>query len=313
MSGKTINAKVRLYTVPADGGGQRLDNLLLRELKGVPRSLVYRLVRKGQVRINGGRCKPLDRVKPGDEVRIPPVRLSESAPKPAFKNEDLASIRDRIIDEDSNYLAVDKPAGMAVHAGTGINWGLIDLLRAARPEASLELVHRTDRGTSGVLLLAKHRSALLAAQSALRANEVKKRYLCLLMGRLPEQRIEVNAPLSRVGGRDNSRVIVDGAGKQAFTVFVDLEKIGENTFAEASIKTGRTHQVRVHAAHIGHPLLGDGQYGGPKLKGLERPALHCASMDLPGDDAGRFSFIAQAPLADDMRRTVEGRRRKRQK
>ncbi len=292
---------VRFVKVGAERAGQRLDNLLARELKGAPKSLIYRLIRKGQVRINGGRCKPHQRLDNGDEVRIPPIRLGQPKQRVVFEASQLASIRQQIIEQDKRFLAVDKPAGMAVHAGSGIRWGLIDLLRAALSEQYLELAHRIDRGTSGVVLLAKQRPALLTVQRLLKTGQVSKRYLCLLHGRLPEQQLTVRAPLRKVGDRSNSRVIVADDGKPAISTFTELQRVGQNTFAQCEIVTGRTHQVRVHAAHIGLPLLGDGQYGGPKVAGLNRPALHCASMAF--DD--EVTFSAQAPLAEDLRRIVD--------
>ena len=307
-----VNPQVRMYEVGPERAGQRLDNLLLAELNGVPRSLVYRLIRKGQVRVNGGRCKPHQKVQQGDQVRIPPVRLALRKSIPQFDSRLLAEFESRIAFQSDDYLLLDKPAGMPVHAGSGQSWGVIDVLRSSRQGQFLELAHRLDQETSGCLLLAKTRPALLHFQDLLRANEVEKRYICLIKGHLSSPRTVVSAPLRKNVSRGGERmVIVDTEhGRQAKTTFTTLERGHGWTFAEADIETGRTHQIRVHGAHLGQPLAGDRRYGDPQWNrslrsmGLKRLFLHCAQMRFTAAE-GDDQIILHCGLSLELRELLD--------
>src|SRR5689334_11095390 len=253
----------RTVRVPDDRAGQRLDNFLLGQLKGAPRPLVYKLVRSGQVRVNGGRAKAERKLEGGDEVRIPPVRLGEPAEKgeaPRGLQEALAA---SIVFEDARLLAINKPSGVASHGGSGVSFGVIETLRALRPKESLELVHRLDRDTSGLMVVAKKRSALTELQALMREEGgIGKRYLALLVGRLPDGVLTVDAPLHiglRQGGERHVQVHV--SGKPSVSHFRVLERRGGQSYCEVRIDTGRTHQIRVHAQHLGHPIAGDPKYG----------------------------------------------------
>ena len=296
-----MSTKVRQVRVPADRAGQRLDNFLMGELKGVPKTLIYRIIRKGEARINGGRCKPMQKLEAGDQVRIPPVRTGAEGPAVRFSDEQLNQIRSAVIHEDNRYLVIDKPSGLAVHAGSGLGWGVIDLLRAARRDDFIELVHRIDRETSGCLLLAKSRQALLDAQDLMRRNEVEKRYLCLMHGDLHQEPFTVEAKLRKAG---EGGVIVADDGKPARTDFRPTERYRGWTLVEANLATGRTHQIRVHAAHIEHGLAGDDRYGPEQCpRGLKRLFLHCSMMSF--DLADGYSLTVSAPLPDDLRGVLD--------
>jgi 23S rRNA pseudouridine955/2504/2580 synthase len=300
----------RTVAVPEDHAGQRLDNFLLGQLKGAPRSLVYKLVRSGQVRVNGGRAKAERRLGAGDQVRIPPLRLPEpgqaGAPSPGL----LRALEAAIVFEDARLLAVNKPAGIASHGGSGISFGAIEVLRALRPRDSLELVHRLDRDTSGVLVLARKRSALAELQALMRGEGeggIRKRYLALLVGRMPDGTMSVDLPLQvglRQGGERH--VQVGDAGKPSLSHFHVLERRGGHSWCEVRIDTGRTHQIRVHAAHIGHPVAGDDKYGDAEANrrlreqaGLRRMFLHAASLEF-ALDGGRSPYVINAPLPPDL-------------
>ena len=298
---------VRQQDVDAEGAGQRLDNYLLGQLKGVPRSHVYRLIRSGQVRVNSGRTRPSYRLKAGDRVRVPPVGVRPTA-QPVATPERLDWLAERILYEDARVLVLDKPAGLAVHGGSSISLGVIEALRLLRPTSKdLELAHRLDRGTSGCLLLAKRRSALRAVHELLREGRVDKRYLALVKGRWPDSQSEVDAPLvtRRVGGE--ARVKVDPSGKEARSTFRVVERYGKTaSLLEVAIDTGRTHQIRVHAAHAGHPVAGDERYGDAdfnqylKSFGLVRMFLHAHSLSFDWPNSGE-PFSASAPLPEDLR------------
>ena len=302
---------VRLVRVPDDRDGQRLDNFLLLQLKGAPRSLVYKIVRSGQVRVNGKRAKADTRLAGGDEVRIPPVRLEapgESRAPPRGMLERLAA---SVVFEDKAILAINKPSGIATHGGSGISFGVIEALRALRPGEPLELVHRLDRDTSGVLVLAKKRSALLELQALMRAGEDDegpgKRYLALLVGRVPNGTLTVDAPLQKAVLQGGERMVrVDPAGKASTSHFKVLERRGGHSFCEIRIETGRTHQIRVHAAHLGHPVAGDEKYGErdankrlAEQAGLKRLFLHAASIEF-ALEKGAKPYLINAPLGDDL-------------
>ena len=299
--------KVQQREIDSETAGQRLDNFLLGQLKGVPRSHVYRLIRSGQVRVNSGRAKAAYRLQAGDRVRVPPVAVKAPA-VPVATPENLDWLADRIIHEDSRILVVDKPAGLAVHGGSSISLGVIEALRLLRPTAKdLELAHRLDRGTSGCLLLAKRRSALRVLHELLREGEVDKRYMTLVKGRWPEDAVTIDAPLvtRRVGGE--ARVKVDPSGKEAQSSFRLLERFGKTaSLLEVSIATGRTHQIRVHAAHAGHPVAGDERYGDDDFNayartfGLRRMFLHAHSLSFTWPETGE-EFNASVPLPDELK------------
>lgn len=301
---------VRIITVPADRAGQRLDNFLLGQLKGAPRSLIYKLVRSGQVRVNGGRAKAERKLEPGDEVRVPPVRLTEEGDKAGPPAAFMKRLEDAIVFEDDRLLALNKPSGVASHGGSGISFGAIETLRALRPGKTLELVHRLDRDTSGLLIVAKKRSALSELQALLREDHgsgIRKHYLTLLVGRMPDGTMTVDAPLHvglRQGGERH--VQVNPIGKESISHFKVLERKGGHSYCEVRIETGRTHQIRVHAQHLGHPVAGDDKYGdldvNKRLRdqiGLKRLFLHAASLEF-ALDAGKTPYLLNAPLADEL-------------
>jgi pseudouridine synthase, RluA family len=306
-------AGARTVTVPDDRDGQRLDNFLLGQLKGAPRSLVYKLVRSGQVRVNGGRAKAERKLAAGDEVRIPPVRLGEEAARGAPPPGLLQRIEAAIVYEDARLLALDKPSGVASHGGSGISFGAIETLRALRPGQTLELAHRLDRDTSGLLVVAKKRSVLAELQALMRRpGGMRKRYLTLLVGRLPDGTLSVDAPLHvglRQGGERH--VQVDPGGKPSLSHFRVLERRGGHSYCEVRIDTGRTHQIRVHARHIGHPVAGDDKYGDPEANrrlrdraGLRRLFLHAASLEFALDE-GRAAYTINAPLAPELAEVLD--------
>jgi 23S rRNA pseudouridine955/2504/2580 synthase len=302
----------KLVSVGAESHGQRIDNFLRTELKGAPKSLIYRILRTGEVRINKGRAKPDTRVQQGDVVRIPPLRLSEEVPVRVGDGLER-TLLDAVLYEDARLLVLNKPAGLAVHAGSGVKVGVIEALRVLRPEATgLELAHRLDRETSGVLVLAKDRPTLAALHTLLRGDTVKKRYLALVRGRWPEGLREVTAPLEKNTVRGGERMVeVRGDGKPSRTLFRTVAQFAEASLVEASPVTGRTHQIRVHAAHVNHPLAGDGKYGDPafdramKEKGLGRLFLHAAQIALPELAADGRTLRIEAPLPAELRAVVE--------
>lgn len=302
---------VRLVEVSPDQAGRRIDNFLLGELKGVPRTRIYRILRKGEVRVNKGRIKPDYRLRGGDQVRIPPVRVAAPVDRGHPDDDALARIETRVLYEDARLLVMDKPSGMAVHGGSGIGFGVIELLRAARPEARfLELAHRLDRDTSGLLLVAKKRSALRELHQQLRDRELGKRYLALVGGRWRGQDRTVDQPLLKNSLRSGERVVrVDPAGKPSLTRFTALRRYADSTLVAVDIMTGRTHQIRVHAASIGHPVAGDDKYGDEgfnkqmKERGLKRLFLHAARLRLPQPDGP--PLLLEAPLGEPLERLLE--------
>ena len=307
----------RTVTVPTDRAGQRLDKFLLGQLKGAPRSLVYKLVRSGQVRVNGGRAKAERKLDAGDEVRIPPVRLQmpdEDGKSPPPKGL-LAALEAAIVFEDARLLAISKPSGMASHGGSGVSFGVIETLRALRPNEPFELVHRLDRDTSGLMVIAKKRAALVELQALLREDHgagIEKRYLALLAGRMPDGVMSVDAPLHvglRQGGERH--VQVNPAGKPSLSHFRVLERRGGQSYCEVRIETGRTHQIRVHAQHIGHPVAGDDKYGDAAANrrlreqvGLKRLFLHASTLDF-ALDGGKARYALSAPLAPELLDTLD--------
>lgn len=310
-------AAVRVLEINAELAGQRLDNFVLGQCKGVPKSHVYRLIRSGRLRVNGGRRTADYRLAAGDRVRIPPisaVRVSESAggardADQSLKTRAALAARLPVIYEDEWIVVIDKPEAVAVHGGSGVSSGVIERLRAARPgERFLELVHRIDRETSGVLVVARRRPALLALQAQWRERAPAKRYLAIVTGSWPLRSKTLSAPLRRLpapGG--DRRVEVHAQGQEAITrvrglVRFALPGLGEFTLVEAAIETGRTHQIRVHLSHAGHPIAGDDKYGDYRLnralaaRGFRRMYLHAASLALRHPGTGKpLSFAAPLP------------------
>jgi 23S rRNA pseudouridine955/2504/2580 synthase len=303
---ETAPAGVRHVEVGEGEAGQRLDNFLLRILKGVPRTHVYRLLRKGEVRVNGRRARPDLRVERGDRVRLPPVRVAAEPGPRRVPESLLAQVRAALIHEDERILVLDKPSGLAAHGGSGLAFGAIESLRADRPGAELELVHRLDRDTSGVLVIAKDRGSLRLLHALLREGEVSKSYLALLKGRWDLGRKRIDVPLKtnlRQGGERMVKVHVEG--KSAASTFEPLRRFGTRaTLVEVEIHTGRTHQIRVHAAYAGHPVAGDDKYGDRdfnkemKAAGLQRMFLHAHRMEFSWPDTGRRCRIEAALPAD---------------
>jgi 23S rRNA pseudouridine955/2504/2580 synthase len=306
------NQSVRELTIDEGSAGQRLDNFLARTLKGVPKSHLYRIVRSGEVRVNGKRAGPDARLTEGDRVRVPPVRTGDAA-APAARTALAARAGDRlaILYEDDDLCAVDKPAGVAVHGGSGIAHGVIEQLRAARPQARfLELVHRLDRETSGVLLVAKKRSALVALHEAWRAGAVDKRYAVLVRGRWRDAKRVVRLPVHRYLTQDGERrVRVEAEGQAAQTTFRRVSTWAKHdpplALLEAELHTGRTHQIRVHLTHLGFPLAGDDKYGDfawnreLAKRGLKRMFLHAAKLALAHPRTGAPLALA-SPLSPDL-------------
>ncbi|MEO7068716.1 MAG: RluA family pseudouridine synthase [Rhodanobacter sp.] len=296
---------VRQVEVGPERDGQRIDNALVTLLKGVPKSMIYRLLRTGQIRVNGKRAKPDTRLNDGDTLRIPPIRVAERPPQHAPATAQMASVTDAIIFEDKHFLVIDKPSGVASHGGSGISFGAIELLRAARPQEHLELVHRLDRDTSGVLVFARTRTGLIGLQTAIRAGEVTKQYLCLMLGHPAKAKFDVNAPLLKSVLQGGERMVrVADNGKPSLTFFREADHYPGTRLMQATLGTGRTHQIRVHAAHIGHPLAGDPKYGDREMNkrfremGLTRLFLHAAHMAFELE--GR-SYSFSAPLPDDLK------------
>jgi 23S rRNA pseudouridine955/2504/2580 synthase len=302
---------VQWVEISAEEAGQRIDNFLQRCLKGVPKSRIYRLLRKGEVRVNKGRTKPEYRIQRGDQVRVPPVRMAAvGSPAPSVKEADR--LLDAVLYEDERLLVLNKPAGMAVHGGSGLSFGVIEALRALRPAAPfLELVHRLDRDTSGCLLIAKRRSELRTLHELLRNGEVEKRYLLLVQGEWRQGQREVRAALKKNLLRGGERLVqIDPAGKDAVTRFRLLESYPGASLLEAELKTGRTHQIRVHAAHAGHPLAGDDKYGDAgfnrqmRALGLKRLFLHAHFVAFRDAERGRAVAVS-APMSADLRNVIQ--------
>ena len=322
-SAPTPAPSVKTLTVDEDSAGQRLDNFLMRHLKGVPKTHVYRIIRSGEVRVNKGRASAEQRVEAGDVVRLPPVRVSAQvqakadAPAPAREFP--------VLMEDEAMMAIDKPAGVAVHGGSGVSFGVIEQLRRARPAlANLELVHRLDRETSGVLLVAKKRSALKNLQDQFRDRETGKTYLALVLGLWPSNKKVIDSPLMKYTlqnganggvGEGERRVKVVGKddpnGMRSITLVRVARTVGPYTLLEVTIKTGRTHQIRVHLASQGHPIAGDDKYGDfehNKLlqkMGLKRMFLHAWQLKFQHPQSHRPVSL-QAPLPPELKNFVDG-------
>ena len=278
---------VSFVTITEENVTQRIDNFLITYLKGVPKSMIYRILRKGEVRVNKKRIKPEYKLVIGDEVRIPPIRVSEkTVPEISKKLNKVADLEKSIIYEDDVILAINKPSGIAVHGGSGLSFGVIEGLRALRPEAKfLELVHRIDRETSGILLIAKKRSALKSLHEQLRLKQMQKNYLALVKGNWPSECKVVQAPLLKNVLKSGERVVkVNAEGKPSETRFKVEERFGFATLVKASPVTGRTHQIRVHTQYANHPIAFDDRYGDSQFDALltdsklNRLFLHAANV-----------------------------------
>lgn len=301
MTTSQISTSVQLLEVAPELAGQRIDNFLRTQLKGVPKTMIYRILRKGEVRVNKGRVKPEYKLQAGDIVRVPPMRVSEpDEPQPLAQGL-LKRLEDSIVFEDKALIVINKPAGIAVHGGSGLNYGVIEAFRQLRPDAKeLELVHRLDRDTSGLLMIAKKRSMLRHLHAALRGDGVDKRYLALVRGSWPSARKQVSAPLLKNSLRSGERMVeVNPEGKDALTEFRVLRRFGEfATLVEASPITGRTHQIRVHAKHAGHPIAGDNKYGDDDFSremrelGGKRLFLHAHALTITLPDGGELKVEA---------------------
>jgi 23S rRNA pseudouridine955/2504/2580 synthase len=293
--------------ITEDNSDQRLDNFLITRLKGVPKSHIYRIVRKGEVRVNKSRVDVKYRLVTGDIVRIPPIRVAERSEESYVPQGLQAALQQGILFEDEGFLIVNKPAGFAVHGGSGVSSGIIEGLRLIRPEAHfLELVHRLDKDTSGCLLIAKKRSALRKLQELFRNSQIQKTYQALLSGQWIRKKLLVTAPLLKNISKGGERVVViSQSGKTAETLFTRLKLFRNATLVEASPKTGRTHQIRVHAASLGHPIVGDERYGVDdvnkvfKNKGYKRMFLHANTLKFQHPVTGILMNIS-APLPSQL-------------
>jgi 23S rRNA pseudouridine955/2504/2580 synthase len=303
---------VQLLEVAPELAGQRIDNFLFTALKGVPKTLVYRILRKGEVRVNKGRIKPEYKLQAGDIIRVPPMRLPErDEPVPVAQGL-LQRLEAAIVHEDKGLIVLNKPAGIAVHGGSGLSFGVIEAFRQLRPDAKeLELVHRLDRDTSGLLMIAKKRSMLRHLHAALRGDGVDKRYMALVRGHWATAKKQVNAPLQKSNLRSGERMVeVSEEGKEALTMFKVLRRFGDfATIVEARPITGRTHQIRVHALHAGHCIAGDSKYGDEGFSkeirdlGGKRLFLNAYALTVTLPDGGQLKV--EAPVDEVWSKTVE--------
>lgn len=304
---QALKSPLTVRTIVADEAGQRIDNFLMRHFKTVPRSRVYRLLRKGEVRVNRKRVDAEYRIQEGDEVRLPPVRI-DALGEPGRPSSSLLELLERaVIFQDRHLLVVNKPAGVAVHGGSGMSFGVIEALRASRPRETLELVHRLDRDTSGCLLVARDRATLTALHALIRNGGMHKTYMALVAGSWQLGTKRIDAPLATDNRQHGERhVRVAAAGKDSVSVFKPLQFFGSlATLMEVDIPTGRTHQIRVHASFAGHPLLGDDKYGDRernaalKGHGLKRTFLHAQSVAFEWPGSG-VPFHVSAPLPAEL-------------
>ncbi|MEA3404819.1 MAG: RluA family pseudouridine synthase [Pseudomonadota bacterium] len=307
-------AKVQFITVEEEDAGQRVDNFLMRHLRKAPKTLIYRIIRKGEVRVNKGRVKANTRIKPGDVVRIPPVKVPDKVEvlEGDIPHSQLQRIEENILFEDNDLMVINKPSGIAVHGGTGINWGLIEVVRILRPLARrIELVHRIDRDTSGCILIAKKPSVLKALQQQIRDNKFDKRYLAIVSGRWPKRKTKINLPLRKDHPKEGGwHVVVANDGKPSVSYFTIEQNLKECDLVSVKLETGRTHQIRVHALSQGCPLVGDDKYGDRDLNkryrplGMKRLALHAQFLGFTHPVTQEWMLI-EAPLWPDFKKIIE--------
>ena len=300
---------VNLIDIDDDQAGQRIDNFLVKHLKGVPKSHIYRLLRSGQVRVNSGRKKPHYKLQAGDKLRIPPVRISENQ-EGVIPDAVQRTLKNAIIFENDDIIAINKPSGIAVHKGSGLQFGVIEAFRKILPEQTLELVHRIDRETSGCLLLAKNRRVLAALHELLRRekiNHIEKTYLALLNGQWPHGRKRVDTGISKIKRGGEHIMQVDKSGDRAISHFEPIEVFQNCSLMKVTIETGRTHQIRVHAQHCEHPIIGDSKYGDKQANqtfrqlDFKRLFLHAQKLYLPLDT----EITIEAPLSDDIEKLLQ--------
>jgi 23S rRNA pseudouridine955/2504/2580 synthase len=303
---------IQYITLTNDHSGQRLDNFLMSRLKGLPKSRLYRIIRKGELRINKKRVKPDYRLQEGDIIRIPPLRLTPSIKKNNLNKKLIKLLEKSIIFEDSHFLALNKPSGMAVHGGSGIYLGIIESFRLLRPQLKfLELVHRLDRDTSGCLLLAKKSSALKEVQELLRSGKIKKTYIALVAGHWPKSLLKIDAPLYKNQLRSGERIVrVQTKGKSSLTEFSVQHYYDASTLIKAMPLTGRTHQIRVHTQFAKHPIIGDEKYGNKennkKMRqlGCKRLFLHASQLEFTLQSTGK-AIVLKAELPDDLNQVLK--------
>lgn len=304
--------QVSFATVTDEDSGQRLDNFLFRQFRSIPKSRIYRAMRHGEVRVNKKRVKPDQRIEVGDVIRIPPLQVPQEPAKKPVADSWLHQLENSIVFENSDLLVVNKPSGIAVHGGSGVDYGLIEAMRKLRPDSRrLELAHRLDRDTSGCTVIAKKSSILRAIHQQLRDQTVAKTYLALVRGQWPKNKIKIDAPLDRYLLQNGERrVRVGDAGKESLTRFSVVESFADATLIQAMPITGRTHQIRVHALHAGFPLCGDDKYGNKdddawmRSIGLKRLFLHASEVkfNLPNYDQPVY---VQAPLPKELQKVVD--------
>ena len=313
MTTQELALKVQFVTIDENNEGQRIDNFLVTKLKGVPKSMIYRIIRKGEVRVNKKRIKPEYKLQDSDVVRVPPVRVSQSnheAPSPKLAK--VSQLEERIVYEDNHLIALNKPSGIAVHGGSGVSYGVIEALRSLRPQQKfIELVHRLDKETSGILLIAKKRSALKHLQDQLRNKYMQKDYLALVKGEWQKNDKLINAPLLKITLKSGERIVrVNAEGKPSQTRFKIVQKYQGATLIKASPLTGRTHQIRVHCQYTGHPIACDEKYSESKFddsmreQGLRRLFLHAAQLEFTHPDSEERMTI-KAELDMDLKAIIE--------
>lgn len=310
---KSDRQNARIVQIDANNAGQRIDNFLMSQLKGVPRSHIYRLLRSGQVRVNSGRKKPLYKLKLDDKVRIPPARINDKN-EAAIPDAVIKLIDESVLFENEDLLVLNKPSGLAVHSGSGLAFGVIEALKQHHPDQFLELVHRLDRETSGCLIIAKSRIALTQLHDLFRdegRSGIGKYYLALVEGQWQGVNT-IDAPLRKIKRSGEHMVEVNEEGKHAVSHFEAKKIYSQSSLMEIKIETGRTHQIRVHANHAGHPVAGDKKYGhnefNQSLKkiGLKRLFLHAARIELPGlNPKSKKPLIIEAPLSDDLQQVLK--------
>jgi 23S rRNA pseudouridine955/2504/2580 synthase len=308
----TKSQTVQFIDITKAQAGQRIDNFLLTLEKGVPKSRIYRAIRTGEVRVNKGRIKQTYKLQDGDQLRVPPLRVAENQAQTFVPEQVKAQLEQAILFEDDDLLVLNKPAGLAVHAGSNITQGVIEALRIIRDDlAFLELVHRLDRETSGCLLLAKNRDTLLNLQSQMINHDLNKRYLTIVKGTICSEERYIEQPLLKNTISSGERMVkVDAEGKHAKTLFIPVEDFNQAQLVEVVLFTGRTHQIRVHSAYTGHPLAGDEKYGHKQFNkdmkklGLKRMFLHAWKLGITHPASGE-SLVLEAPLPDSLQTVIE--------